>query len=559
MDDGPRSAVLPLFLLVIVIAVVGLALYLSFTPGPGTNGGKPEEPSPEPEPAASTHVPKVPENGKKPKVVPTGAGWIIHGMVVTARGEPVAGATVNLYPQRPPKPRIALTGDADKRRRQVAELYQRFPEDSESLYPLAAPPERALAKDPPIASVTSMENGDFRFRRPFGGRHRILATMEGLSSGEQTVRAGRPLKLTLRPASDLFGLVRFRNDSRPIAGATVRVRTAGVDRSVLTGTNGTFEMTGLPPGKVSINVTHPDYAGEIISPLPLEGGGRKEIEVQLTKGVTLELTVLDMDEEDENGEEVPVVGATVTALRIADDGYVIGTSDEQGKVVFEGLPPGDYYVNGIAEGYVALGEERVKVRVNPEGKVKYPVYLETAVYCTLLVVDERDVPIPGAVIMTADPDEEFHSQISRPAGKTDRDGKFRFAFDFDGMRAVVYVMKEKYAVGIVTPDDPYEEETIRVVLPAARIVRGRVTDEAGLPIRGAKIYLEVMGDDTDAEDLAATLFTNSNGVYRWDHLPPGEVWLEVEKAGYEDGDADFETGPQREHVKNFTLVKEEDD
>ena len=43
------------------------------------------------------------------------------------------------------------------------------------------------------------------------------------------------------------------------------------------------------------------------------------------------------------------------------------------------------------------------------------------------------------------------------------------------------------------------------------------------------------------------------------NLPPGEVWLEVEKDGYEAGDADFETGPQREHVKNFTLVKEEED
>ena len=559
MDEGPRSTVLPLLLLVTVIAVVGLALYLSFAPAPGTNGGKPDQPSPEPEPPIVDNVPKVPDNGRKPDVVAGGAGWIIHGTVVDDRGEPVPGAIVNLYPQRPPKARVTLTGDADRKRRQVGELYQRFPEDAESLYPLSAAPERPVTEDPPIASVITMENGDFRFKRPYSGRHRILATKGRLSSGEQTVRAGKPLNLTLRPAASLFGLVRFRDDSRPIAGATVRVRTAGVDRSVATGPNGTFEIPGLPPGKVTVDVTHPEYAGEILSPLALEGGVTKEIEVQLTKGVTLELTVLDMEEEDENGEEVPVAGATVTALRIADDGYVIGTSDEKGKVVFEGLPPGDYYVNGIAEGFLALGEERVKVRVNPRGKVEYDVYLERAVYCTLLVVDDRDVPIAGASVMTSDPDEEFHAKISREVGRTDRDGKFRFAFDFDGMRAVVYVMKESYAVGIVTPDDPYEPETIRVVLPKARIVKGRVTDETGRPVPGAKIYLEVMGDDADAEDLAATLYTDSNGEYRWNFLPPGEVWLEVEKEGYESGDADFETGPQREHVKNFTLIKEEED
>jgi len=557
MDEGSRSAVLPLLLLVIVIVAVGGALYLSVIPGTGPDGGNPEDRPDEPEPPISTSIPVVvPDNGDKPPVVPGRAGSIIHGTVVDARGEPVAGATVFLYPQRPPKARVTLEGDAARTRQTVGDLYQRFPDEAESLYPLSAPPERPPANDRPIATETTRENGEFRFKKPFFGRHRVLARKDHLSSGERTIRAGRSVSLTLRESADLSGLVRFRDDSRPIEGATVRVRAAGVSKSVLTVGNGTFEIPGLPPGNVTVDVTHPDYAGEILSPIRLEGGIPKEIEVELTKGYTLEITVRDIDDED---AEPPIPGATVAALRIADDGYVVGTSDENGKVVFTGLPPGDYYLNGIAVDFIASGEEKVKIRAGAQEAVKYNLYLERAVYSTLLVVDERDVPIADAVIMTSDPDEEYHAKISRRVGKTDRDGKFRFAFDFDGMRAVVYVMKEKYAVGIVTPDDPYEAETIRVVLPPARAVKGRVTDEAGRPIVGARIYLEVMGDDHDQEDLAATLYTDGNGEYRFLYLPAGDVWLEVEKDGYEAGDADFETGAQREHVKNFTLIEEEED
>jgi hypothetical protein len=265
------------------------------------------------------------------------------------------------------------------------------------------------------------------------------------------------------------------------------------------------------------------------------------------------VTVRDLDDE-ESEIEAPVPGATVAAVRIADDGFVLGTSNEAGKVEFPGLPPGDYWVNGVAKNFLVTGEEKVKVRKDTE----YTLYLERAVYSTLVVVDEAGAPLPGATIYTSDPDEEFHQGISKPAGTTGPDGTCRFAFDFDGPRAVVYAVKKGYAVGMATPDDPYEEERIRIVLPRSRTLRGRVTDAGGKPIEGATVIIEIMVEDPEQDDIYVTLYTNAAGEYRWDHLPPGEIWLEVEKEGYESGDDDFETGPMREHVKNFALEKEEE-
>ncbi|MEN8149706.1 MAG: carboxypeptidase-like regulatory domain-containing protein [Planctomycetota bacterium] len=553
MAEGSSSSLLPLLLLVAVVGAVGLILY-SFALDPADAPQKPGERPEEPEPPPDVRPDVVPtkDDGKGPKVVPARAGSIFSGVVVDENDRPVAGATVFLYGEKPPLPPVRLDPDQEESRAAIGELYQRFPEDTKTLYPLGSRPIRAAIPDEAIAVETTRDNGEFRFTKPYYGRHRLTARMDRRHSGEILTRGGKPVTLKLAETAELFGLVRFRDDSRPIEGATVRVRSAGVDRSIVTKGNGTFRLEGLPAGNVSVDVTHPEYAGEILRKVRLQAGVEKELEVQLTKGYTLTITVRDIDDEN---DEPPIPAATVAALRIADDGYVIGKSDENGMVVFTGLPPGRYFLNGVAPDFITSGEEPVRVQKDTD----YDLYLERAVYSTLVVVDESDIPIPGATIMTSDPDEEWHEKISRTVGKTDRDGQFRFAFDFDGMRALVYVMKEGYAVGVVTPDDPYESETIRVVLPTARIVRGQVRDEAGRPISGAKVYLEVMGDDAEAEDLAATLFTDGQGRYRWDHLPAGDVWLEVEKDGYLPGEADFETGPQTEHVKNFVLEKEEDE
>ena len=78
-----------------------------------------------------------------------------------------------------------------------------------------------------LTTLQDRGNGEFRFKRPFWGSFRILAKKDRLSTGEHQVRAGRSITLTIREAANLFGLVRFQGDSRPIVGATVTVRVAG--------------------------------------------------------------------------------------------------------------------------------------------------------------------------------------------------------------------------------------------------------------------------------------------------------------------------------------------
>jgi protocatechuate 3,4-dioxygenase beta subunit len=185
------------------------------------------------------------------------------------------------------------------------------------------------------------------------------------------------------------------------------------------------------------------------------------------------------------------------------------------------------------------------------------MFLEKAIYTVVRVVDDRGVPIPGATLWSGDPDEEFHERISKKVGTTNREGECEFPFEFDGPRAVLYVKKAGYGMGVVYPDDPSDGGVYEIRLEKGRTLHGRVVDGNGEPVEGALVYIEVTQEDPDAEDLYASVFTDADGKYQFDYLAPGEVWIEVELDGYEGDDAEFEvTGGQSQYVRNFKLEKE---
>ncbi|MHC4473299.1 MAG: carboxypeptidase regulatory-like domain-containing protein [Planctomycetota bacterium] len=547
MESSTRA-----FIVLMVVVVIAVVLAVLFSGGAdvdepsklpdGPDGGdaasrtaRPGLP-PDEGPSTATRTPRVKEQK-------------LYGIVKDAEGAPVEGAQVYLFPAQRRLPGVELEEDEAARREVVADLFQFYPEDAKALRPLGMKVTE-VEPEVPLDDTSTDEKGEFTFPSPPLGKVRVYAEKGALASAMISTNSRGRVTLVVKGAAILKGRVRSEDDGRMVEGATIRLDSGSRPLTTVTGEGGTFEFKGLPASPVTVLAFHPDYAGALKRAL-LRPDQVTEVSISMSRGLQLIVRVTGEDADGENEE--PVAGATVAAYRIEDQGYVLGEASSNGTAVFEGLPPGTYLVNGRAKGYLPAGEEKVPLQADRE----WDLVLEKAVYTTILVLDDRDVPLPGAELWTSNIDEEFEEGVSKKVGETNRDGEFPFPFDWDGKEAALFVVKDGFGMGYVVPDDPSEGGVFKVTLKRGRLLRGRVTDDSGGPVAGAMIYIEGTPDDFEEEDLYATLYTNANGEYRFPFLPPGDIWIEVSAEGYDGDDAEIETGSTRqEFVKNFQLEKD---
>lgn len=541
-----RSTLAVAGLVALVAAAVVAALVFSPSPPIDLGKGRPKPPREERGPRPGTPVAPA---AKPLPLPPKGVPGSVAGIVVDPQGGPAAGAEVLLFRGERKLPAVAVSEAENTRRRLVSDLFQFRTEEFGTLRPISSGPA-PVVEDRPAARVLTDEEGVFEFEDAPPAIVRLVARKDALSSPEVAARRGSKVRLTLGETCSLKGFVRSADDGRPLDGATIRVMVAGTVNSAEAAADGTFRMEGLPPGQASVITNHPDFSGDCRRDVTLAPGKEKEIEIQLAKG--LKLTVKVNAAEENSNPAFPLAEATVGLVRMADKVYVVGTTDEQGKVVFEGLPTGDWLVNAKKDGYLPSGEEKVPLSQEKEWEVS----LDKAVYTTLKVKDERGVPVPGAEVWTGNPDEEFEQGSSRRAGTTNDAGEFPFPFDWMGQEAIVFVLKPGFGVGIAQPQDPANDQPIIVVLRQGASLRGRVLDAGGKPVAGAKVYIEVTVEDVQSDDLYATLYTDGDGAYNFPHVPVGSVWVQVEAEGYSNADEDFEAGPGiSDYTKDYRLEK----
>ena len=108
--------------------------------------------------------------------------------------------------------------------------------------------------------------------------------------------------------SDLSGTVVDPNDA-VVAGATVTARSTstGFSRSVTTGTDGAYNIIGLPPGDYEVTVEAPTFKKTVISPVRLTVGQAAELRVKMEIGGA-DVTV------NVSGDSVELIETTRTAL-----------------------------------------------------------------------------------------------------------------------------------------------------------------------------------------------------------------------------------------------------
>ncbi|MCA9685727.1 MAG: carboxypeptidase regulatory-like domain-containing protein, partial [Myxococcales bacterium] len=308
-------------------------------------------------------------------VVPTvalGPGFRVSGQTVDARGQPVAGATV----QALPRPNL----DEPEPWRTVSDEQGQFEFTTLPYGPVSL---RAIKTDYALSVVEAISPED-----------EVLMVLDSLIDLEGSVVAAPEL----------------------LARAVVRLEGSSVWPAIEQGlaADGSFVFARLPDGIYGVEVTVPPdpdspegAQGDSVefASVPLENiTPDLRVSLALVQAFRVPVRVVDPD-------GTPVAGARVT-LSYGRLGMLqkIAETDDAGRARVGPVVPGPYYLRADADGY--LPPEELEVEVGSEGWVdadgtgEQVLVLARPATIRGVVVDEHDRPVAGADVLL-DSDVEF--------------------------------------------------------------------------------------------------------------------------------------------------------
>lgn len=553
----------------LVLASVALVVVYFLRSG-DTYGGGPGTVIRDPagqQPAAGT-----PDKPTKPPRANTGRGTrqpqeplAIAGRVIDAEGRGIEGASVRVFHPARQAPPPAAGRNMDEVRR-VCHLAGTIAEDDwEVATPLStwsdAPPvDPNRPTGPEIVSGTSDADGRFKLDLPQGvgrGPFRVSARVERIGSASASdVHAGRDVELTLATGGLVTGSVVSRQGAVPVEGAKVVFDSGEREWVAATDASGQFRIEGMPPGRYSARVGSKGRTPILGQAVKVERG--TPVRLELPVGTTLRVKTVQGDSE-EDVENAPTIGGVeVVAMEEESRVYVVGRSNDYGMVEFAGLPAGSWIINGRVEKWISLGELIVPLDENKQFADEI-LEFETAVTTPVVVVDERGTPVAGVEFFTGDGYESYDVLRSeRLPGKTDAQGNWSFAFEFDGPRCLVFAFRQGYGVAQIYPEDYSSGDAQRIVLRKAVRFHGRVTDAAGQPVADALVRFTFdpvaeepppgRADPSVSDTLYAQVRTGAAGTYDFPFAPEG--WITIVEA--EHGDAYCDEAPEIEPEEGKT-------
>lgn len=215
--------------------------------------------------------------------------------------------------------------------------------------------------------------GVFRFGGLTEGSYELQAIAQGRARSEPVAvsvpHSGDPVRVVLGLGASVHGLVVDSDSGEPIAQASVSVHGLGQRDSVLppssstvSEVDGSFELRGVAPGRVSIEVRAPNHDARIVSGVELEAGERHG---------PVEVALAPVAEGQRATTKLAGIGVEIGASR---DAIVVIRVVAGGGAEAAGIVGGDRItaVDGVA--VVELGFERAMQNVR--GQVGTTVALE---------------------------------------------------------------------------------------------------------------------------------------------------------------------------------------
>ena len=387
----------------------------------------------------------------------------------------------------------------------------------------------ATIKGQNIASTLTDEEGLFELTFLPEGTYTITAKKKGYADAVLTRLSlktkERLERVILRMAKG--GVVKGKvldDAGEAIPNANVVVypfeRIEGVRaKGTRTDKNGDFRIEDLFPALYRINATHPDFLRQKPEVVRVTAAAETEINIVLARGGTVEGVVI-------NTEEEPVKGANIYIMKPSGTlhlGRFIKT-DEEGRFVIRGLPPGvlnlkvtakDYQTKVVRDISVVAGETNENVRI----------VLSKGLCLEGVVVDENGLPIKGARVSAS-----TKTGILAPQN-TDKNGHFSLSgLSINDtvsllVRASGYI--EEVRRNITLPAEP-----LKIVLRHGAVLTGRLTSRDELPKNFLVLCFRI--DENGKRHLEEQKFiTNSKEhTFTIRELPPAVYEIEVSARGY---------------------------
>ena len=369
-----------------------------------------------------------------------------------------------------------------------------------------------------------------------------------VSSGE-TVDLG---ELVLEAGATLHGVVSEAGTMKPVGGATVKLEKPGLfdfsgmmgrdDGSArLTGPDGAFTVSGLPPGTHTFRVEHEGYAPRTAEVEIAAGVPPGELSVELGAGGAIEGTL-----RTSAGELMP--GGIVMVMRgFTPDPNGMITTDSYGHYRIDRLAPGSYRVMAMPQ----PGEGADASSILGQMKMQMAEVVDGQTTIVNLPPDTGGVTVTGVVRRGARPVAARMFWVRTVAGGAAPDDFAVATSDESGAYEVRLASSGDYQVAIQQTEDRDRDlstmdSSVKVSIPRETpqvtrdieipdvLLAGTVLDgETGQPLSGVSVQGLERGEDPSVPPTAvSSAVTDAEGRYELLGLGEGEFWLSVSKRGY---------------------------
>lgn len=423
--------------------------------------------------------------------------------------------------------------------------------------PVAGASVHALPDPRGVPLVTDAEGRFVYSWSPTGGSRApvmfvVQHTERNLAAAVAVPAEKREVPITLKPGVTVRGTV-VDAEGLALADAftTARIeidgqRGASAGRSV-TGEDGRYELTALPPGaKISVQVNLKGYGPAMCEAGPISlQGSPKELPPLTVRAAALQIAGVVVDSRGDALEGV--------RLRASGSGQPNRTalSDAQGRFTFDKLCPGTVSIHAWTQGGIHRSQNVTAAAGDAGVEVVFPALPKIAGVAT----DEAGNPVVGAQAQVLPFGE-------RLGGATDAEGRFTVSWNsqhtMEGRPlALVVRHAERRLAGSITIQP--SQKTAEVTLLPTMDVRGRTVDHEGDPIGGVRVSVMFKGEwwSSSVSDLAAT--TAADGTFVLKAVPVNaKVSFKTYREGYGEVSVDREPGEAPEGdvaLPDFTLSK----
>ncbi len=416
-------------------------------------------------------------------------------------------------------------------------------------------------------------------------RYRFGVIAEGFAPlfdmGGRQIEVEEERNFVMPKGGTIEGVVTDKETGKPVADAQVGIFVGNMMQRgennqaattlARTDKKGKFRVENIIPGPIaSAQVKAPGYVTANYSMWTqnqwpdLKAGEVNEVTAELERGGIVQGRIIAADTKQ------PIAGATVMLESWAAfwTGTPSTTTDSDGQYELVGVRAGEYRVLAAADGYAPPPPESEANKVTvPEsgGTQSLDVELSASGTVTGVVVDVDGEPVAGVRVTAravAEPNPEGGRGRGRGRGRggsmsmrmfmnsriprdmTDEEGKFRLI----GVPAGRWEVRGESEEYVSSQTKPFriavgETEEVELTMLSGAVMHGRVFDEGGRGLPGARVRLGNIDDATaERRDLSGwradreldpkVYVTDDEGRFTATNLPPGRTLVKVTKDGY---------------------------